>query len=263
MVGDHVTIELDSDRNDNEGFKGIISEVGERKNSFLRPPMANLDKLFIVISTCEPSPSLLVIDKLIAVCEYKDIEPIIVITKIDLKHSGDLYDIYVKSGFKTIAISNIKTESFDEIRNQLNKAVSAFAGNTGVGKSSLINNMYPKLSLETANISKKLGRGKHTTRHVELYKLNDVNGYVADTPGFGSMEIGRYDIILKDKLQYCFRDFEPYIDKCKFTGCSHTVEKGCAVIAALENNQIMQSRFDSYVAMYNDAKNIKEWEQKV
>lgn len=256
LVGDKVTIEVDNNN------KGIITKVNDRKNQFLRPPIANLDKLFIVTSTCDPSPSLQVIDKLIAVCEYKEIEPIVIITKTDLKQSDDLCYIYQKSGFKVICISNIENSDFSEIKVELKNCISAFAGNTGVGKSSLLNNIYPELELETSHISKKLGRGRHTTRHVELFYLSDIDGYVADTPGFGSIETMRYDIILKDQLQYCFREFEPYLNKCKFTGCSHTVEKGCAVLEALNNGDIIKSRFESYVNMYREAKNIKEWEQK-
>jgi len=255
LVGDIVEIEID------ENGKGVIKDIEQRKNEFLRPPIANIDRLFIVVSTCEPSPSLLVIDKLIAVCEYKDIEPIIIITKIDLKKSSELHQIYTKAGFIVINLSNTENDNFDEVKEQLKGFISAFAGNTGVGKSSLLNNLYPSLGLETSGISKKLGRGKHTTRHVELYPIDDVGGYVADTPGFGSMEVSRYDIIYKDKLQYCFMDFEPYISKCKYTGCSHTTEQGCAVLKALEEGKIQQTRFNSYIEMYNDAKSLKEWEQ--
>ncbi len=256
LVGDRVTIEVD----DNE--KGTVTSIKERKNSFMRPPIANLDKLFIVASTCEPTPSLLIIDKLIAVCEYKDIEPVIVITKTDLKEGNELHQIYENSGFTVVSLSNIENGNFDDVKAQLHDSISAFAGNTGVGKSSLLNNIYPKLELETSHISKKLGRGRHTTRQVELFHLDNYDGYVADTPGFGSMEIGLYDIIYKDKLQYCFREFEPYLNTCKFTGCSHTVEKGCEVLKALEDGLIEKTRFESYVTMYNDAKNLKEWEQK-
>ncbi|WMJ22384.1 ribosome small subunit-dependent GTPase A [Paludicola sp. MB14-C6] len=256
MVGDYVDIEID------ENNKGVVVSVDERKNSFLRPPLANLDKLFIVVSTCNPTPSFLVIDKLIAVCEYKEIEPIIIITKTDLKEADELVSIYRNAGFQVIALSNEEAIHFDEVKSYLQDSISAFIGNTGVGKSSLLNNIFPELKLETSHISKKLGRGRHTTRHVELFAIEGLNGYVADTPGFGSMEITRYDIIFKDQLQYCFREFEPYLQKCKFTGCSHTSEKGCEVLKALENGEIERTRFESYVAMYEDAKNLKEWELK-
>ena len=253
LVGDRVCIELQ----DND--KGTVSEVLQRKNSFLRPPIANLDKLFIIISTCEPSPNILVTDKLIAVCEYKDIEPIIVITKTDLKHDKALFESYNQAGFKTLYISNEDTNDFSDIKSELTGCISAFTGNTGVGKSSLLNNIFPELFLETSHISRKLGRGRHTTRHVELFDVE--GGYVADTPGFGSMDMVKYDVIYKDKLELCFREFAPYLNKCKFTGCSHRTEKGCAVIEGLSRGDIGQERFDSYVTMYNEAQLLKAWEQ--
>ncbi|MFZ2537523.1 MAG: ribosome small subunit-dependent GTPase A [Oscillospiraceae bacterium] len=256
LVGDRVVFEIDDNK------KGMVTEVLERKNEFTRPPIANIDKLFIVTSILEPAPSLIVIDKLITICEYKDIEPIIVVTKTDLKDASELKQIYSDSGFKVITLSNLENDSFAEVMDCLRDSISAFAGNSGVGKSTLINNIYPILDLETAHISKKLGRGRHTTRHVELYYIKELNGYVADTPGFGSMDMAKYEIIMKDKLQYCFREFAPYLNKCKFTGCSHTVEKGCAVLEALGEGKIPKERFNSYVELYNDAKQIKEWEQK-
>lgn len=258
LVGDNVMIELQEDES------GTVSAVLPRKNSFLRPPVANIDKLFIIISTCQPSPNMLVIDKLTAMCEYKDIEPIIVITKTDIQHDLPLFEAYKSVGFKTIYLSNEDTIDFSAVKNELVGCISAFTGNTGVGKSSLLNNIFPELILDTAHISKKLGRGRHTTRHVELFDVESSGdiGYVADTPGFGSMDMVKYDIIYKDKLELCFKEFAPYLNKCKFTGCSHTVEKGCAIIEALNNGDIVQTRFESYVALYNEAKNFNKWEME-
>lgn len=252
LVGDRVEFEID----DNQ--KGIVTKILTRKNEFLRPPLANLDKLFIVVSTCEPVPSMLVIDKLTAICEYKDITPIIIITKTDLKDGADLQQIYENTGYKTISISNKLANDFSHIKAEFTNCISAFAGNTGVGKSSLLNNIYEKLGLETSHISKKLGRGRHTTRQVELFAVE--NGYVADTPGFGTIEVEKYDVIKKDKLELCFCEFKPYLNKCKFTGCSHTCEKGCAIISALDEGKIEKTRFESYVSMYKDAKEIKDWD---
>ena len=138
--------------------------------------------------------------------------------------------------------------------------LSAFTGNSGVGKSTFLNLICPDLHLKTSDISQKLGRGRHTTRHVELYPIREIGAYVADTPGFSSMDLLRYDLILKDQLQYCFREFEPYLSQCRFTGCSHTVEKGCAVLKALEEGKIEKSRHDSYVEMYREVKDLKDWE---
>lgn len=256
LVGDKVTIEVLQDN------KGVVSFIYDRKNDILRPPMANLDKIFIVVSTCNPKPNTVIIDKFIAMSEYKGIEPIIIITKTDLQESSILQNIYKNSGFKVINVNNFNNTSVLESKELLKNSICAFTGNTGVGKSSFINSLYPQLNIKTAQISKKLGRGRHTTRHIQLYKLDDVNGYVADTPGFSSMDLIRYDIILKDDLQYCFREFNDYIGQCKFTGCSHTVEKGCAILQAIKEGKIQESRHLSYVSMYEESKNIKEWEIK-
>lgn len=256
LVGDKVTIEA----TDNQ--KGTVAVIHDRKNQVLRPPMANLDKIFIVVSICDPKPNTLVIDKFIAMSENKGIEPIIIITKCDLQDPSEIERIYKNAGFKVLCVNNHQNDFVLESKELLKNSISAFTGNTGVGKSSFINSLYPELNIKTAQISKKLGRGRHTTRHVELYKIDDVNGYIADTPGFSSMDLMRYDIILKDDLQYCFREFEDYIGQCKFTGCSHTVEKGCAVLQALENGKIEKSRHLSYISLFDEAKNIKEWEVK-
>lgn len=256
LVGDRVAIEMTLED------KGTVTEIFERKNEVLRPPMANLDKLFIVTSICDPVPNTLVTDKFIAMSENKNIEPVIVITKSDLKDTTELERVYKHAGFDVLAVDNNQTDFVDKAKELLKDSICAFTGNTGVGKSSFLNALYPEFQIQTAEISQKLGRGRHTTRHVELYKLDDINAYVADTPGFSSMDLMRYDIIFKEDLQYCFREFEPYRMNCKFTGCSHTVEKGCAVLAALNEGKIEPSRHQSYIEMYNLAKNIKEWEVK-
>lgn len=255
LVGDRAVFEVEEDGS------GFITELLPRKNEFTRPPIANLDRLLIVTAVVDPVPSPLVIDKLITVCEYKEIEPVLVITKTDLGDPSGLEKTYREAGFQVISLSNLGGD-YSEVRKLLREGISAFVGNTGVGKSSLLNNLCPELELETGQTSKKLGRGRHTTRHVELYKLPGMEGWVADTPGFGSMDMARYELIRKDQLQYCFREFEPYLDHCQFTGCSHTTEKGCAVIAALNEGKIARTRFESYSALYEDARQIKDWEQK-
>lgn len=263
LVGDYVEIEVTP----NEELKGTVSSISERKNQFTRPPFSNLDNLFIIASIVKPSPNLLNIDKLLTICEYKDIKPIVVITKTDLS-TPEVIDkfasIYTRAGYDVLALNNNSPDNLDDIKAQIKpyikNCVSGFAGNTGVGKSSLINNIAPGLQLATGVISKKLGRGKHTTRHVELYYLAEFEGYVADTPGFGSVEVMQYDVILKDKLQFCFREFQPYLNKCKFNDCAHLCEKGCAIIEAVNDNVIAKERHDSYVTLYNDAQKIKSWE---
>lgn len=252
LVGDKVTISI------NENAENTIDEIMPRKNALTRPPVVNIDNLIIVVSTVEPKPSTLVIDKLIAVAEHKNIEPIIVITKSDLASAQEIFDIYTLAGFKTIIVSNETKSGVDEVKAVLKDKISALTGNSGVGKTSLLNNLDETLALKTAQISKKLGRGRHTTRQAELYRVCD--GFVVDTPGFSSFEIDKSDIILKDELAYCFRDFSDYIEKCKFyPSCTHTADKGCAVVEAVNEGKISKSRYNSYVQLYNEVKDIKEW----
>jgi len=256
LVGDLVTITL------NNNAENTIDDIKERKNSMVRPPLANLDQLFIVSSLVDPAINTFVLDRLIAIAEFKNIEPVIVLTKCDLDHSFKKYtDIYNNAGFKTILCDNTAGTGAEEIRNMLADKVSAFTGNTGVGKSTLLNVIDSSLSLETGTTSRKLGRGKHTTRHCELFKV--AGGYVADTPGFSSIDFERCERILKDDLPYCFREFAPYLSECKFqTNCSHISDKGCAVVEAVRNGDISKSRHDSYAQLYNEVKDIKEWELK-
>lgn len=255
LVGDDVEISV-FDNNEN-----AIETILPRKNELIRPPLANLDTLFIVASIVDPKINTLILDNLIAVAEYKHIEPIIVFTKIDLDDSArDYKNIYDKAGFKTILCDNTNGLGADEIRAMLNGKCSAFTGNTGVGKSSLLNNIFPELNLATGETSKKLGRGKHTTRHCELFKVD--GGYIADTPGFSSLDFQRCEKIMKDDLPYCFREFDEYLPYCKFSTCTHTCDKGCAVVEAVEQGKISTSRHNSYVSMYNEVKDVKQWEMK-
>lgn len=252
LVGDKVTISI------NENAENTIDEIMPRKNALTRPPVVNIDNLIIVVSTVEPKPSTLVIDKLIAVAEHKNIEPIIVITKSDIASAQEIFDIYTLAGFKTIIVSNETKDGVYEVKAVLKDKISALTGNSGVGKTSLLNNLDETLALKTAQISKKLGRGRHTTRQAELYRVCD--GFVVDTPGFSSFEIDKSDIIMKDELAYCFRDFSDYIEKCKFyPSCTHTADKGCAVVEAVNEGKISKSRHNSYVQLYNEVKDIKEW----
>lgn len=255
-VGDEVVFEPEY------GTVGTVTQIRPRKNQLIRPLLANLDILFLVVSSCDPAPNLLMIDKLIAMCEYKQIHPILLFTKNDLKDTSELETIYRHAGFVCFSVNcrDITGTDVNAIKNHLRGNISAFAGNTGVGKSSLLNVLYPNLDLKTGDTSRKLGRGRHTTRHVELFRLEDIGGYVADTPGFGNVELLRYHQLCQQELQDCFREFAPYQDQCKFTGCSHTVEKGCAVLQALSRTEIEPSRHDSYKAMYQELKNVNPWE---
>ena len=253
-VGDKVVISV-HDENTAE-----VEEILPRKNYLVRPPLANLDRLFIVSSVAEPSPSALIIDKICAVAVSKGIEPVVVFTKSDLADCSALADIYKAVGIEAVEFS-IKSET-DKSRmlSLLEGKISAFTGNTGVGKSSLLNALFPELDIATAEISKKLGRGRHTTRHSQLYKTD--GGYVADTPGFSTVDIERYELIRKDDIASCFPEFRKYVDECMFTGCSHTCEKGCAVIEAVRNGKIPQSRHNSYRQMYDEVKDIPSWKNK-
>ncbi len=254
-TGDNVTIsEIRNDR-------GVISEIKERRNELIRPPLANLDQLIFVISTCDPAPNLTLLDKFIAISKYKDIDNLIAITKIDIEKNPELKQIYSNIGIDILEIDYENRKSYMKLYDKLAGKISAFTGNTGVGKSTLLNHLDTNLQIRTGEISKKLGRGRHTTRHVELFKLSN-GGFIADTPGFSTLETNKYDIILKDDIQDCFEEFKEYKDECRFTDCSHTKEKGCAVIDAVNNGFIAVSRFNSYVSMYEEAKQIKEWEVK-
>lgn len=249
-VGDNVKLE-----------DGVITEIGDRKNSIIRPPLANLDQLVFVVSTCEPAPNYLILDKFIAIAEYKGIRPVVAVTKTDLGDSSEICDIYGKIGIDIVEIDYGKESSIEAVREILSGKISAFTGNSGAGKSTLLNAIDASLNIPTAEISRKLGRGRHTTRHAELYKLSG-GGYIADTPGFSTFETNRYDIIRKEELAGCFREMDDYVDNCRFKDCSHTCEKGCAVIEAVQGGAISQSRHESYCAMYDEAKQIKEWELK-
>lgn len=254
LAGDRVSILLEDGGN-------TVTEIAERKNSLIRPPVANIDQLFIISSVCDPSPNLLILDKMIAVAEDKGIEPVVVFSKTDLKDHSEYAAVYEKAGIPVIAVSLETEDGLDQIRARLAGRISAFAGNTGVGKSTLLNRISDKFQQETGEISQKLGRGRHTTRSVELLKL-DCGGYVADTPGFSTVDIERYDMVKKDNLQFAFREFDPYLNQCKFQSCAHIGEKGCAVCAAVAEGEIPKSRHESYVAMYNEVKDIKEWQLK-
>ena len=255
-VGDRAEITVISE----EEKTASLDQILPRKNTLIRPPLANLDRLFIVSSLSEPSPSTLIIDKITAVAVEKNIEPIVVLTKSDLADPSELLEIYRRAGITAMSYSIHSPGDKDRLVSLLKGKVSAFTGNTGVGKSSLLNSLFPELEIETAEISRKLGRGRHTTRHSELYKVG--GGYVADTPGFSTVDIERYEVIMKDDLAYCFPEFRDYLGKCQFSTCSHTCEKGCAVIHAVKEGIIPESRHNSYKAMYDEVKDIPEWEMK-
>ncbi len=252
LVGDNVEITVD------DNGKNSIDSITERKNFFNRPPISNVDNLVIVASTCEPRPNTIIIDRLTAVAIHKNVSPIIVFTKDDLHRAEEYVDIYSSTGIDTFVVSNTSGEGIDKVKEILCGGISVFTGNSGVGKSSLLNCMFPDFKLETGEISRKLGRGRHTTRHVELFKVE--NGYIADTPGFSSLDFETNDIIRKEELEDCFPEFSDYLGQCKFTSCSHINDKGCRIVQALNDGLINKSRHESYVTLYNEVKDIKDWQ---
>ncbi|MBR6101512.1 MAG: ribosome small subunit-dependent GTPase A [Ruminococcus sp.] len=255
VCGDRVEFSLETDGT------GVIDSIGERSSLLIRPPLANLDLLVFVSSTCEPRPNMLLLDKFIAIAEYKRIKPVVVFTKIDKEDPAEFIEIYDKAGITALSVDNTTGRGSEEVKALITGKLSAFTGNTGVGKSSLMKHIFPDRDFETGEISRKLGRGRHTTRHIELFKLEG-GGYVADTPGFSSFDTNRYDIIFKDELAACFIEFAKYEGKCRFADCRHIAEKGCVVIEAVSNGEIAPSRHESYVKMYEEASLIKEWEHK-
>lgn len=269
LAGDNVIISTTrSDKSKNEEY--VIDEICERKNALIRPPLANLDYLFITLAAASPKPVLSTVDKLISIAEFNEIEPIIVITKceLDSEYASELKGIYENSGFRVFclsAVENIAIEPIDEfIKATLPDKLAAFAGASGIGKSTLLNRLFPALSLSTSEISRKIQRGKHTTRKVEIFPIvfeNDPQncGYIADTPGFSMLDFERFDFFEKEDLVYTMREFRPYINQCKYTKCSHTKEDGCAIIAALKDGKIEKTRHQSFCELYDVLKVKTKW----
>lgn len=253
-AGDNVIVSAE------ENAVPLITEIKERRNHIIRPPLANLDCALLVTSAVDPAPNTLVTDKLISIFESKRIEPVIVITKQDIRECEDFASVYRSCGFNVFYMDNSTGKGIDEIKEYIRGKLSALIGNSGVGKSSLMNHLFPGLERSTGDISKKLGRGRHTTRQVELFRLD--GGYIADTPGFSTVEVSRYGFIPKNELQYSFREFTDYLGKCRFRDCVHLKESGCAVTEALREGKIEQSRYDSYARMCEEADKLNEWEFK-
>ncbi len=255
LVGDRVELEKVGPN------VGIIDRIFPRKNSIYRPPVSNIDKLFIVSSFDNPSPNTFLIDKMTVIALYNNIESIIVFNKCDKGDFSEWESIYKKSGFKTFVISAEQGIGIDNLKSELVDSVSAFTGNSGVGKSSILNCLFGDRKIATGEVSEKLGRGKHTTRHTELYSL-PFGGFVADTPGFSSFELDNEDYNLKQQLGFLFPEFVNLDKECRFTSCTHTKEKDCAILNAVINGEIEESRHRSYVQLFNELKDLKPWEIK-
>lgn len=236
----------------------VISEILPRRNEIIRPPLANLDCIVLVCSAVEPPPDILTLDKFTAVAVFKGIAPIIVFTKSDKGDPEKYAEIY-RNIFPTFCVDNLTGSGVDGLRPLLKDKFSALAGNSGVGKSSLINNLLPGAEAVTGEISRKLGRGKNTTRRTEIHVLPG-GGYLADTPGFAAFSTDRYDIIYKDRLPECFPEFRDYLGKCRFQDCAHIKEVDCEILKAVSEGKISRSRYKSYCEMYSEAEKLKPWE---
>lgn len=252
LVGDRVSL--------SENLDSVV-EILPRSCEFIRPSVANINQMIVVLSLISPEVDLHLVDALLFCIETKGIEPVICINKCDL-NSGDRYsdvkDIYEKTGYRVIVSSAKEGEGREELAEVLKDKITAFAGNSGVGKSSLLNLIEKEFGLETGDVSKKIERGKHTTRHVELLPLH-FGGFVLDTPGFGKIDIPKME---KEDIKLYMREMRDLNDKCGFRGCNHISEKGCAVISAVNEGQIPKSRYESYLTFYEELKNYKKWTEK-
>ncbi|MCR4780851.1 MAG: ribosome small subunit-dependent GTPase A [Ruminiclostridium sp.] len=248
-AGDNVTVSAE------DNAEPQIESIAERKNLLIRPPLANLDMVLLVVSSCEPSPNAYIIDKLISIFESKEIETALIFTKTDMREVKGLAEIYEKAGYRCFFTD--PERGADDIRACAEGKTSAMIGNSGVGKSSLMNRIFPELNTETGEISKKLGRGRHTTREVRMYPLGG-GGYIADTPGFSTVDIERYGRIPKAELAGCFPEFVPYIGKCRFADCAHLKESGCAVTEAVNAGLIARSRYESYARIYAETAELEK-----
>ena len=242
-----------------EKGKDMVEKILPRKNSFIRPAVANIDALVVFAANVNPITEPFLIDRVAAIAGDRDVPVYLCVNKCDLDPAVDLVKIYRNAGFTVIAASAETGEGVEQLRDLIRGKLTAFTGNSGVGKSSMLNRLCPQLQLPTGEVSEKLGRGRHTTRHVELYCLEQ-DTYVADTPGFSSFDTDQMEVILKENLQYAFPDFGAYLGCCQFHDCTHRKEPGCAVRKAVEDGLVEETRYDSYLRLYEKASQIKQWE---
>ena len=274
LVGDTVEVSYDNTAfslqngqtvGANDGTGLSIDRILTRKNALIRPPMANLDLLFVTFAAASPDPILETVDKLISIAEFNHIEPIIVVTKSDLapEKAHALADLYQRAGFDVFCTGEGADANTDVLKDYIythtKGKIAAFSGASGVGKSTLLNRLFPTLELETGEISHRIERGKNTTRHVELYPIGESDGYLADTPGFTMLDFERFDFFEKEDLPLTFREFVPLIGECRYTKCSHTKEEGCAILGAVKRGEIAKSRHQSFVSLYEVLKKKTKW----
>ncbi len=259
LVGDNVSVDISSGEHN-----AVIDEILERKNSLIRPPMANLDCVFVAMAVAKPAPMLDMTDKLVAILEHNDIEPVIVIEKCELDRirADEIKNIYESAGYRVFVLSCETGEGIDEIEAFIasRNGILALAGASGVGKSTLLNKLFPTLTLGTGSVSRKTERGRHTTRAVTLYKIGE-NAFFADTPGFSMLDFERFDFFELDDLAPSFREINERIGQCKYTKCTHLKEEGCAIVDAVKRGDIAKSRHDSYILLYEILKNKHKWDK--
>ena len=243
-----------------EGSSASVEEILPRRNAFVRPAIANLDLLVVFAAGVTPVTEPFLIDRICAIAGNQNVPVVICVNKCDLDRGENLATIYEKAGYTTVCTSAETGEGVAELGRLLQGKLAAFTGNSGVGKSSILNRLDAQLKLDVGEVSEKLGRGRHTTRHVALYHLPG-GAWVADTPGFSSFDTERMDLVLKENLQFAFQDFAPYVGKCQFNDCAHVAEPGCAIRQALAQGEIKPTRYDSYLKLYEKAKEYKPWEQ--
>ena len=254
LVGDFVRITR-------QGDKGVLEALLPRKNAFIRPAVANIDQLVVLASCAIPVTEPFLIDRVLAIAQLQNVPALVVVNKDDLAPAQPLAEIYRRAGVPVLVTSAETVEGIEALREALAGKLSCLTGNSGVGKSSLLNRACPQLQLPVGEVSEKLGRGRHTTRHIELYSLGS-NTFVADTPGFSAFDTERMELVHKEQLQYAFPEFAPYLGHCQFPDCAHRKEPGCAVRKALAEGKIGQTRYSSYERLYELASQLKEWELK-
>ena len=255
LVGDWVQVR------DLGGGEGFVETVEPRRNVFSRPAAANIDQLIILASAAIPVTEPYLIDRIAAIAALKGCQVLLCLNKCDLNTADELYDIYSHSALPVLRISAETGEGLETLRAAIAGKLNAFTGNSGVGKSSVLNRLLPELHLPVGEVSKALGRGRHTTRHIELYSFGG-GTFVADTPGFSAFDTERMELVHKEQLQYAFPEFAPYLGHCQFPDCAHRKEPGCAIRKALAEGEIGQTRYDSYERLYELASQLKEWELK-
>lgn len=252
LVGDRVAVR---ELGNGEGF---LEHICSRKNTFVRPAVANIDQLVVIASAAIPRTDPFLIDRVAAIAALKECQVVVLLNKCDLDQADELYGIYCAAGFPTLRISAATGEGIEDLKALISGKLSALTGNSGVGKSSILNALDPQFHIQVGEVSQALGRGRHTTRHVELYKLG-CGAEVVDSPGFSSFETNELNLELKKHLPETFLEFGPYLGSCQFVGCSHTKESGCAVLEAVRSGKIQVSRHRSYLRLHEELKSLQEW----